>query len=81
MGVALYNMTDARGVRVAPEPFIYIVWLFMLGALFVLVTLLLPKGIVGTWNAWRDSRQATGLSKDTDSAAFEDGAVKPHMAE
>ena len=32
-------------------------WLFMLGALFILVTLLLPKGIVGTcmlaWNALR----------------------------
>jgi urea transport system permease protein len=56
-------------------------WLFMLGALFVLVTLLLPKGIVGTWNAWRDARRATSLSEDTDSAAFEDGAVKPHMAE
>jgi urea transport system permease protein len=53
----------------------------MLGALFVLVTLLLPKGIVGTWNAWRDARRATSLSEDTDSAAFEDGAVKPHMAE
>jgi urea transport system permease protein len=56
-------------------------WLFMLGALFVLVTLLLPKGIVGTWNAWRDSRQAAGFAENTDSAAFEDGAVKPHMAE
>jgi urea transport system permease protein len=56
-------------------------WLFMLGALFVLVTLLLPKGIVGTWNAWRDSRQAAGFTEDAASAAFEDGAVKPHMAE
>lgn len=56
-------------------------WLFMLGALFVLVTLLLPKGIVGTWNAWRDSRQTTGVAEDSRSAAFEDGAVKPHMAE
>ena len=33
-------------------------WLFMLGALFVLVTLLMPRGIVGTfrpyWSAWRE---------------------------
>ena len=29
-------------------------WLFMLGALFILVTLLLPKGIVGTFNSWRE---------------------------
>jgi urea transport system permease protein len=37
-------------------------WLFMLGALFVLVTLLLPRGIVGTWRvmgvARRDRHQA-----------------------
>ena len=33
-------------------------WLFMLGALFILVTLLLPKGIIGTFNAWRASRKA-----------------------
>lgn len=25
-------------------------WLFILGALFILVTLLLPKGIIGTFN-------------------------------
>ena len=33
-------------------------WLFMLGALFILVTLLLPKGIVGTFNAWWERRKA-----------------------
>ena len=32
-------------------------WLFMLGALFILVTLLLPKGIIGTFNAWWEPRQ------------------------
>ncbi|HAP28292.1 MAG TPA: urea ABC transporter permease subunit UrtC, partial [Achromobacter sp.] len=25
-------------------------WLFFLGALFILVTLYLPKGLVGLWN-------------------------------
>ena len=33
-------------------------WLFMLGALFILVTLLLPKGIIGTFNAWWEQRKA-----------------------
>ncbi len=56
-------------------------WLFMLGALFILVTLLLPKGILGTWNAWWAERPRKVLPPDIDSAAFEDGVVKPHMAE
>lgn len=30
VGVALYNSTDARGVRIAPDPLTYIVWLFLL---------------------------------------------------
>lgn len=28
-GIALYNVTDANGVRVAPTPFTFIVWLFL----------------------------------------------------
>ncbi|MBV8791329.1 MAG: urea ABC transporter permease subunit UrtC [Pseudolabrys sp.] len=46
-------------------------WLFMLGSLFVAVTLLLPRGIVGTyefWRAGRHERSAAALS-----AAAEDG--------
>lgn len=30
IGIALYNVVDARGVRMAPDPFTYIVWLFLL---------------------------------------------------
>lgn len=55
VGVALYNMTDARGVRVAPDPFTYIVWLFMLDAVCVTVTALalrrreLRRAVAETW--------------------------------
>jgi drug/metabolite transporter (DMT)-like permease len=35
-GVALYSVADARGVRTAPDPFTYIVWLFLLD--WVLIT-------------------------------------------
>jgi urea transport system permease protein len=46
-------------------------WLFLLGGLFVAVTLFLPRGIVGTiehlWTRWRDSRRAKA-SPDDDSA-------------
>jgi len=30
VGVSFYNVADARGVRIAPNPFTYIVWLFIL---------------------------------------------------
>ena len=43
-------------------------WLFMLGALFVLVTLLLPRGIIGSIKYGLDRRAAAK------SAAAEDGA-------
>jgi len=42
-------------------------WLFVLGGLFVAVTLLLPRGVVGTihhhWREWRERRRlAAGVS-------------------
>lgn len=55
-------------------------WLFMLGALFVAVTLLLPKGIVGTVNAWLASRKLPPTDT-ADSAAREDGVIQPKPAE
>jgi urea transport system permease protein len=44
-------------------------WLFLLGSLFVLVTLLLPRGIIGTLRHW------TALQRDRASAAAEDGVT------
>jgi urea transport system permease protein len=42
-------------------------WLFVLGSLFVLVTLLLPRGIVGTakhyWGVWHESRDAAAAER------------------
>jgi urea transport system permease protein len=56
-------------------------WLFMLGALFILVTLLLPKGIIGTFNAWWEPWKAQRDTANEDSAAAEDGVSKPRPAE
>lgn len=56
-------------------------WLFMLGAMFILVTLLLPKGIVGTFNAWWESSREKRPAEATRSAAAEDGVTEPKMAE
>src|SRR4051794_17130353 len=42
-------------------------WLFVLGSLFVLVTLLLPRGIVGTvkyyWGIWHERRDAAAAER------------------
>jgi urea transport system permease protein len=50
-------------------------WLFMLGGLFIAVTLLLPRGIVGTLYHW------SGLWRDRASAAAEDGVTEPLPAQ
>jgi len=46
-------------------------WLFMLGGLFIGVTLLLPRGIFGSLHHW------TALRRDRISAAAEDGVTPP----
>jgi urea transport system permease protein len=46
-------------------------WLFMLGGLFIGVTLFLSRGILGSLQHW------TGLRRDRISAAAEDGVTAP----
>ncbi len=43
LGVSLYNVADARGVRIAPEPFTFIVWLFLLDPIGVVTTTLVVR--------------------------------------
>src|ERR1700723_2158499 len=50
-------------------------WLFMLGGLFIGVTLLLPRGVIGTLHHW------TALRRARTSAAAEDGVREPLPAE
>jgi urea transport system permease protein len=50
-------------------------WLFMLGGLFIGVTLLLPRGVIGTLHHW------TALRRARVSAAAEDGVREPLPAE
>jgi len=42
-GIALYNVTDARGVRVAPDPLTFIVWIFLLDGVGVMLVGLLRR--------------------------------------
>ena len=77
LGAVVVNYAKTMFTSGALAPY----WLFMLGALFILVTLLLPKGIVGTVRDWWDSRRDKALTAADDSAAAEDGVASPHMAE
>jgi drug/metabolite transporter (DMT)-like permease len=61
LGVALYNMTDARGVRGAPDPLTYIIWLFMLDAICITTTALVLRR--------RELRRAIGDTWRTGAAA------------
>ena len=49
-------------------------WLFVLGALFILVTLLLPRGIMGTFEHWRATRGER-------RATLESAGAEPKAAE
>lgn len=44
IGIALYNVADARGVRVAPQPTTFIVWLFMVDWICITTFALLRRG-------------------------------------
>src|SRR4030095_14206657 len=59
IGAVLVNYGKTYFTTGALAPY----WLFVLGGLFVAVTLLLPRGIVGTihhhWREWRERRRIT----------------------
>ena len=52
LGAGVVNFAKTFFTSFAPE-----IWLFALGALFIAVTLFLPKGIVGTFDDWRAKRR------------------------
>jgi len=53
IGAIAVNWAKSWFTAALPE-----VWLFALGALFVAVTLFLPKGLVGVWEQWSAARKA-----------------------
>ncbi len=58
-------------------------WLFLLGSLFVLVTLLLPRGIVGTWRyMWvRHHERQDAIAAAHAAVEAEEGPMVPKAAE
>ncbi len=60
-------------------------WLFALGGLFVAVTLLLPRGVVGTleqwWTEWQEAAAAKQLAKPDAAQPMTSGEPSPRPAE
>jgi urea transport system permease protein len=54
VGAVLINYAKTTFTTGALAPY----WLFVLGSLFIAVTLFLPRGIVGTWRHRRAERRA-----------------------
>ncbi|MCZ8098114.1 MAG: urea ABC transporter permease subunit UrtC [Burkholderiales bacterium] len=73
LGAVLVNWAKTWLTGAIPE-----IWLFALGALFVVVTLFLPKGIVGTLSAWSQRRAE---EKAAARRASGEGAPAPAVAE
>jgi urea transport system permease protein len=64
LGALLVNYGKTTFTSGALAPY----WLFVLGSLFVAVTLLLPRGIIGTYRHWRAERQAKSSASGTPAA-------------
>ncbi len=64
LGAVLVNWSKTWLTGALPE-----IWLFALGALFVLVTLFLPKGIIGTLSAWSQRRAEEKAARRVTPAA------------
>jgi drug/metabolite transporter (DMT)-like permease len=65
VGISLYNVTDARGVRIAPDPLTFIVWLLLVdGLLITTAAVFLRRNALATAIAmkWRYGVAAGALS-------------------
>jgi urea transport system permease protein len=74
-GVLLFGFFATPYATVALAPY----WLFLLGGLFIAVTLLLPRGIVGTIHYWWGEWQARRRANSSEQAAVP--APAPRAAE
>jgi len=66
IGAVLVNFGKTYFTGALPE-----YWLFALGALFVVVTLFLPKGVVGLIDLWRQRRQPIATTEPLASRAVD----------
>ena len=59
IGAVVINFTKSFLTGAFPE-----VWLFALGALFIFVTLFMPKGLIGTIAGWRFKKREAAPSTE-----------------
>ncbi|TPN88214.1 urea ABC transporter permease subunit UrtC [Mesorhizobium sp. CU3] len=74
IGALLVNAGKSWFTGVLPE-----FWLFALGGLFVAVTLLLPKGIVGMWDGWRGEGKASRAASLAEEAGADPVEPEPKI--
>jgi urea transport system permease protein len=74
IGAVLVNYAKTTFTTGALAPY----WLFVLGGLFIAVTLFLPAGIVGTFRQWRARRLSNAAGK---AEAAVSAVPDPHPAE
>jgi urea transport system permease protein len=74
IGALLVNAGKSWFTGALPE-----FWLFALGGLFVAVTLLLPKGIVGMWDGWRGKAKALRAASLAAEAGADPQAPEPKI--
>jgi urea transport system permease protein len=66
IGAVLVNYAKTTFTSGALAPY----WLFMLGGLFIAVTLLMPSGIVGSFRQWRGKQLAVASAKAEEGVAL-----------
>lgn len=59
LGAVVVNYSKSYLTAAFPE-----IWLFALGGLFLIVTIFMPKGIVGVWNQFRKKLQQNNENKN-----------------
>lgn len=74
IGALLVNAGKSWFTGALPE-----FWLFALGGLFVAVTLLLPKGIVGMWDNWRGEAKVLRAASLAAEAGADREAPEPKI--
>ena len=77
LGAFLVNYTKTTFTSGPLAPY----WLFVLGGLFVGVTLLLPRGIIGAYEHWRDSRRDAKAGAVPEATSEPIPHATPHAAE